>query len=193
MHMAKDLKAYANVWADKFVDTNLRPHLASWLLQLEDAYPKELPKLKARLGKTPFTAMGVTKNYVSVAHTNRDILYSVISWFIRNIIYFPFVFLVFPFYQFCFRFILCLCDPFQGMWRVWGFVFLGFSLFFRPRSGTMLLLNSSRLSHYMAPVLNPGHCKYGCALYVRWSTRMTYVSRQNCIEQMGDMLDSAML
>lgn len=110
--MAKDLKAYVNAWADKFVDTNLRPHLAFWLLQLEDAYPKELPKLKARLGKTPFTTMGVTKNYVFATHTNRDVLYSVISWFIRNIIYFPFVFLVFPFYKFCFRFILCLCDPF---------------------------------------------------------------------------------
>ncbi len=112
MHTAEDLEAYANAWADKFVDTNLHPHLASWLLQLEDAYPKELPKLKARLEKTPFTAMGVTKNYVSTAHTNRNVPCSVISWFIRGILYFPSVFFVFPFYQFCFRFILCLCDPF---------------------------------------------------------------------------------
>jgi hypothetical protein len=97
-HKAKDLEAYANVWADKFVNTNLRPHLASRLLQLEDAYPEELLKFKARLKKMPFTAMGVIKNYVSFAHTDQDILHSVISWFIQGILYFPFVFLVFSFY-----------------------------------------------------------------------------------------------
>jgi hypothetical protein len=72
------------------------------------------------------------------------------------------------------------------------FVFPGFSLFFRPQSGTVLLLNFSRLSHYTAPVLNPGHYQYGCALYVRRSTQTTYVKRQDRIEQIGDMLDSAM-
>jgi hypothetical protein len=81
-HTMKDLKAYANAWVDKFVDTNLCPHLASWLLQLEDAYLEELPKFKACLGKTPFTAMGVTKNYVSAVHTDRDVVHSVIFWFI---------------------------------------------------------------------------------------------------------------
>jgi hypothetical protein len=123
VHTVKDLEAYANAWVDKFVDTNLRPHLASWLLQLEDAYPEKLPKLKARLGKTLFTAMGVTKNYVSAAHTDRDVLHSAISWFIQGILYFPSIFLVFPFYQFCFRFMLCLCDPFQGTWQMWGNLF----------------------------------------------------------------------
>jgi hypothetical protein len=72
------------------------------------------------------------------------------------------------------------------------FVFLGFSLFFRPRSGTVLFLNFSRLSHYTATVVNLGHCQYGCALYVRRSTQTIYVRRQDRIEQMGDMLDSAM-
>jgi hypothetical protein len=72
------------------------------------------------------------------------------------------------------------------------FVFPGFSLFFRPRSGTVLLLNSSRLSHYTAAVLNPAHCQYGCALYVKQSTQTSYVRRQDCIEHIGDMLDSAM-
>jgi hypothetical protein len=121
--MAEDLKAYDNVWADKFVDTNLRPHLASWLQELEDVYPKELPKLTTRLGKTPFTAMGVTRNYVSAAHTDRNVLHFVISWFIRGILYFPSVFLIFPSYPFCFRFILCLCDPFQGTRRMRGNLF----------------------------------------------------------------------
>jgi len=117
------LRGYDNVWVDKFVNTNLCPHLASWLLQLEDVYLEKLPKLKARLGKTSFTTMGVTKNYVSAAHTDRDVLHSLISWFIRGILYFPFIFLVLPFYPFCFRFILCLCDPFQGTWRMWGNLF----------------------------------------------------------------------
>jgi len=72
------------------------------------------------------------------------------------------------------------------------FVFLGFNLFFRPWSRTVLLLNSSQLSHYTAAILNLRHCQYGCALYVRRSTQMTYVRRQDRIEQMGDMLDSTM-
>ncbi len=31
--------------------------------------------------------------------------------------------LFFPFYQFCFRFIMCLCDPFQGTWPMRGNLF----------------------------------------------------------------------
>jgi hypothetical protein len=76
--MAEDLEAYLNAWADKFLDANLCPHLVSWLRQVEDAYPEELPKLKACFGKMSFTPMGVTRNYVSTAHTNRDVLHSVI-------------------------------------------------------------------------------------------------------------------
>jgi uncharacterized protein YutD len=56
----------------------------------------------------------------------------------------------------------------------------------------MLLLNFSRLSHYTATILNPAHCQYGCALYVRRSIQTTYVRRQDRIEQISDMLDSAM-
>ncbi len=72
------------------------------------------------------------------------------------------------------------------------FVFLGFSLFFRPQSGTVFLLKSSRLNHYTTTVLNLGHCQYGCALYVQQSTQTTYVRRQDLMEQMDDILDSAM-
>jgi hypothetical protein len=122
-HMVEDLKAYANVWANKFVDTNLRPHFVSWLLQLEDTYPEELPKLTACLEKMPFTAMGVTKNYVYAAHTDRDVLHSVISWFIRDIFTSHLFSLFFSFYQFCFMFIVCLCDHMQGTWPMWGNLF----------------------------------------------------------------------
>ncbi len=154
------MEACANTWADKFVDANLHPHLASWLRKLEDAYPEELLKLKVRLRKMPSTAMGVTKNYVSAAHTNRNILHSVISWFIQGIFYFCFVFLLLPFYEFSFRFKLCLCGFFTGdVADAEKFVFPGFSLFFRPRSGTVLFLKSSRLTHYTTAVQNPRHCQ----------------------------------
>jgi hypothetical protein len=73
---------------------------------------EELLKLNARLGKTPFTAMGVTKNYVSMVHIDRDVLHAVISWFIQSIFYFYFLFLLFPFYEFSLRFKLCLCEFF---------------------------------------------------------------------------------
>jgi hypothetical protein len=137
--------------------------------------------------------MGVTKNYVSPAHTDRDVLRSMISWFIRSILYFQSLFLLLPFYEFCFGFKLCLCEFFAGdMADARKFVFPGFSLFFRPRSGTVLLLKSSWLKHYTTAVQNPQHCQYGCALYVRWSTQTTYVKRLDRMEQMGDMLDSAM-
>ncbi len=78
-HTTEDLEAYANAWANKFVDTNLRPHLAFWLLQLENAYPKELPKLKARFGKTPFTTMGSLR-IMCLPHTWIETSY--ISWFL---------------------------------------------------------------------------------------------------------------
>jgi hypothetical protein len=79
MHTTQDLEAYPDAWADKFVDTNLCLHLVSWLQQLEDAYLGKPPKLKVHLGKTPFVVMWVTKNYVSVAHTDRNIFHFVIS------------------------------------------------------------------------------------------------------------------
>jgi hypothetical protein len=150
------LEACANAWANKFVYANLRPHLASWFRQLEDAYPEELLKLKARLRKTPFTTMGVTKNYVSMVPMDQDVLHFVISWFIRGILYFRSVFLLLPFYEFPLRFKLCLRGFFaEDVVDAGKFVFLGFNLFFRPRSGTMLLLKSSWLTHYIAAVQNP--------------------------------------
>jgi hypothetical protein len=104
-----------------------------------------------------------------------------------------FCFFLLPFYEFSLMFKLCLCGFFVGdVANVGKFVFLGFSLFFQPRSETVLLLKSSRLTHYMAVVQNPWHYQYGCAMYVRRSTQMIYVKRQDRLEQMGDMLDSAM-
>jgi hypothetical protein len=56
----------------------------------------------------------------------------------------------------------------------------------------MFLLKSSWLTHYTATIQNPRHCQYGYTLYVQQSTQMTYVRRQDRMEWMGDMLDSAM-
>lgn len=129
--------------------------------------------------------MRVTKNYVSAGHAARDVLHSVISWFTQGILYFPSVFLVFSFYQFCFNFILCLCEFFiRDVVDVGKFVFPGFGLFFRPQSRTVLLLKSSWLNHYTTVVQNPRHCQYGCALYVRRPTQTIYVRRQDFMEHM---------
>jgi len=124
---------------------------------------------------------------------DRDVLHSMISWFIRGILYFPSVFLVFSLLSISFQVHNVFMWSFPGdVVNAGKFVFLGFNMFFQLRSRTVLLLNSSRLSHYTVPILNPGHFQYGCALYVRRSIQTTYVRRQDHIEQIGDMLDSAM-
>lgn len=102
-HTAKDLKAHANVWANKFVDINLCFQLASQLQQLQNAYSKELPKQEARLKKTSFITMGVTNNYVFTGHMDRYVLHFVISWFIKDI----FTFDVFPYFALDLNFVSC--------------------------------------------------------------------------------------
>jgi len=80
--------------------------------------------------------MGVTKNYVSAAHTDRNVLHSVISWFIRDILYFPFVFLVFSLLSVLFQVHSVFVWSFpRDVADVGKFVFPGFSLFFQPWSG----------------------------------------------------------
>jgi len=107
------------------------------------------------LGSSSEHASGVTKNYVSVVHMDRDVLHSVISWFIQSIFYFCSVFLLLPFYEFSFRFKLCLCAFFAGDVVDTGkFVFPGFNLFFRSQSGTVLFLKSSQLTHYTVAIQN---------------------------------------
>jgi hypothetical protein len=99
-YTTKNLEAYASIWTNKFVNTNLHPQLASWLKELEDAYPKELPLLKVHFGKTSFTIMRVMKNYLSTTHTDRNVLHFMICWFIKGILNFKSIFIVLPFPSF---------------------------------------------------------------------------------------------
>lgn len=63
MFSKEELEVYIDSWAERFVNTNLCPYLTSCIKKFQDAFPEELPLQKARLGRTPFTTMGVTKNY----------------------------------------------------------------------------------------------------------------------------------
>jgi hypothetical protein len=63
MFSKEELEAYVDSWAKRFANTNLHPYLASWIKKLQDAFPEKLPLQKACLGRTPFIAKGVTKNY----------------------------------------------------------------------------------------------------------------------------------
>jgi len=75
--------------------------------------------------------MGITKNYVFARHMDRNVLHSVISWFIRGILYFWSLFLLLPFYEFCLGFNLCFCEFFiRDVADAGKFVFPDFGLFF---------------------------------------------------------------
>ncbi len=80
----KELEWSADAWATKFVETNLRPQLASWLRELNSFFPEELPFSTCRVGRSCFTAMAVTENYQSTPHTDKDLCNSVISWFLEG-------------------------------------------------------------------------------------------------------------
>ncbi len=46
----EDLERCADVWATEFVQAHLRPHLASWLRELDSLFPDELPFGTSRVG-----------------------------------------------------------------------------------------------------------------------------------------------
>ncbi len=78
-----------DVWATEFVQANLRPHLASWLRELDSLFLEELPFATSRVGRSPFTAMAATENYRSMPHMDRDLSNSVIAWFLEGKCSFP--------------------------------------------------------------------------------------------------------
>ncbi len=80
----EELEPSTNAWATKFVQTNLRPQLESWLRELDSFFPEELPFGTCRVRKSCFTAMAVTENYQSTPHTDMDLCNSVISWFLKG-------------------------------------------------------------------------------------------------------------
>jgi len=80
----EELERSADAWATKFVQTNLRPQLESWLRELDSFFLEELPFGTCRVGRSCFTAMAVTENYQSTPHTDRDLCNFVISWFLEG-------------------------------------------------------------------------------------------------------------
>jgi hypothetical protein len=103
-----------------------------WFKALKDAYTKKLPLLKACFGRTSFTVMGVTENYVSTTHTYQDVLHFMICWFIKDIFNFKSIFIILPFPSFVLG-LNYVCVNFVGEHSIWKAIFyLGFSLFFQP-------------------------------------------------------------
>jgi hypothetical protein len=80
----KQLEQFADDWATKFVQTNLCSQLASWLGELDCLFPEEFPFGTFRIGRSCFAAMAVTENYQATLHIDRDLLNSVISWFLEG-------------------------------------------------------------------------------------------------------------
>ncbi len=80
----EELERSADAWATKFVQTNLSPQLASWLRELDNFFPEELPFGTCRVGRSCFIAMAITENYQSTPHIDRDLCNSVISWFLEG-------------------------------------------------------------------------------------------------------------
>ncbi len=73
-----------DAWATKFVQTNLCLQLESWLRELDNFFPEELPFGTCRVGRSCFTATAVIENYQSTPHIDRDLCNSVISWFLEG-------------------------------------------------------------------------------------------------------------
>ncbi len=80
----EELERSADAWATEFVEKNLRPQLTSWLQELDNFFPEQLPFGTSRIGRTCFTVMAVTENYHSTPHTDKDLSNFVISWFLEG-------------------------------------------------------------------------------------------------------------
>ncbi len=155
MFSKEELEVYIDSWAERFVNTNLCPYLTSCIKKFQDAFPEELPLQKARLGRTPFTTMGVTMNYEcnvkmmtfyiqSLHGSSKVIIFS--FWVILEIV-------LSLFSKFCCQLRLCLCKIWQGREREVGrLVFKGFSCFSDPNFETIILLQSSQLKNYTTNV-----------------------------------------
>jgi len=67
----------------KKINLIMRPQLFSWLKDLDNLFPEELPFGTFRVGRSCFRAMAVTENYQSTPHTPHRILIGtwLIVWF----------------------------------------------------------------------------------------------------------------
>jgi len=63
----------------------LQPAFKSWIHSLEDLYPKTIPFNYGRIGDTPFSHLGITKNDWISPHKNRsDTSMRFIMWFTKG-------------------------------------------------------------------------------------------------------------
>jgi hypothetical protein len=54
-------------------------------MEIESLRPQGIPQNNGRVGKSPLTTVGITKNYSSAAHDDPgDSKYSFIAWFTKG-------------------------------------------------------------------------------------------------------------
>lgn len=63
----------------------LQPAFPSWMQSLEELHPKTIPRNYGRIGDTPFSHMGITKNYWISPHKDiGDTNIGFIMWFTKG-------------------------------------------------------------------------------------------------------------
>jgi len=69
----------------KDVYKSLLQAFPSWMQSLENLYPTNIPREYGRIGDTPFSHMGITKNYWITPHKNLgDSYMGFIMWFTKG-------------------------------------------------------------------------------------------------------------
>lgn len=82
--LVEDIESAADILANDLC-VKLKGPFNSWLNKLEGLRDQnELPKKTARLGDTPFTSMGITRNDKRFAHKDDDALLGFIIWFTKG-------------------------------------------------------------------------------------------------------------
>jgi hypothetical protein len=80
------LETHANRWVVTSFRSLECPTIASFLTKFKTFFPPKLPKDQTWIGKMCFYAIGLTKNYKSIVHKDLNLEYSVVIWFIKDII-----------------------------------------------------------------------------------------------------------
>lgn len=63
----------------------LQPEFTSWIESLENLHPTTIPRKYGRIGDTPFSHLGVTKNYWVSPHKDKgDSNMGFIMWFTKG-------------------------------------------------------------------------------------------------------------
>ena len=82
--LVEDIESSADILANDLC-VKLKGPFNSWLNNLEGLRNQnELPKNTARLGDTPFTSMGITRNDKCFSHKDDDAELGFIIWFTKG-------------------------------------------------------------------------------------------------------------